>query len=342
MRANRERGVTLPELLISVVVLGILSIAISPILNSYVVSMRGSYTKKQEVTNQTIGVSLLNFAADSTRLGELPPPFTGAGYVSTVFNPADASASGLALTGALTQSGINPSEINDDNYASHRVRVYQRVAGLNAVFPLAFQSGPVVTLTYQYAAIYMTACEKAKAVCNPAATGVPGTSAAMTKSNYSTWTSSGTDMPAYFVSTLPLQKQMLAGTNDKLNKIKDALLSHYRAQQRTAAGNDMSNFWLPFPGTKGGKAPGPNQGCRDGWYDLSTDQTILPGVGLTTTEYGQTAWGGPIEYCRDYDPTGNKAPDAAPHLAALRIHSSVSIGSAPDPAVMNNNVVLTF
>lgn len=342
MRQSRVAGFTLPELVVAVFVLGLLSITIAPMLNSYVVSLRGSYAKKQEITNQTIGVALLNFASDSSPRGELPAPFTGNGYSTTVYNPADTSAIGLALTGALTQSGINPSEINDDNYSSRRVRVYQRVSGLSTKVPLAFQSGPQVTLTYQFGAIYMTACGKGVASCNPSpASGVPGASPAMSSANYSSWTTTGTDLPAYFVSSLPLQKQMLAGTNDKLNKIKDSLLSYFRAQQRTASGNDMTNWWLPNPGNRGGKTPGPNQGCRDGWYDLSADESILPVVGLTTTEYGRTAWGGPIEYCRDYDPAGT-APDTSPHLAALRIHSSVSLGSAPDPAVMNNNVVLTF
>ena len=341
--SRREQGFTLPELIISVFVLGIVSIALAPMLSSYGGSLRASYRQKQDVNNQAIGVALLNFAHDSTTLGSLPAPYTGGGYTSTVYNPADTSAAGLSLTDALTQSGIKPSEINDDAYSSHRVRVYQRVAGLTAQVPLYFQSGPLVRLTYQYGAIYMTACAKGTTSCNPtAATGLPGTSAVMTAANYTTWTTSGTDLAPSFVTSLPLQKRMLANTAAKLDKVRDALLSYFRAQQRTAAGNDTTNWWLPTAATLAGQTPGSNQGCRDGWYDLSTDTTILPSIGLTQAEYGVTAWGGPIQFCRDYDPTGTKAPDASPHLAAIRIHSSVSTGSAPDAVVVGNNLVLTF
>lgn len=340
---HKQAGVTLPELIIAVFVLGLLSIAIAPILNSYVVSLRSSYFKKQDVVNQTIGLALLNYAHDSTTLGTLPAPYTGGGYTSTVYNSGDTTAAGLALTAALTQAGVNPSEINDDNYASHRVRVFQRVTGLTTTVPLSFQSGPLTTLTYQFGAIYMTACAKATASCNPtAATGVPGSSVAMTGANYSTWATSGTDLTAFMISTLPLQKQMLANTSQKLDKVRDALMSYFRSQQKTAAGNDNTNWWPNGTSSLAGQTPGTNQGCRDGWYNLATDTAILPTVGLTTTEYGSTAWGGAIQYCRDYDPTGTKVANASPHLAAIRIHSSVSSGSAPDAVVVGNNLVLTF
>ncbi|MQA40769.1 type II secretion system protein [Rugamonas aquatica] len=343
MKRHQQTGVTLVELIVAVMVLGILSIAVSPILNSYVASMRGSYARKQEVNNQTIGIALLQYAHDSTALGTLPPPYTGAGYSSTVFNPLDASAAGLALAGALTQSGVNPSELNDDNYPAHRVRVYQRVDGLVAAWPLYFQSGPQVVLTYQFGVVYMSACERT-AACNPsAASGVPGDSAALTATNYGNWSTSGGDLAPFFVSTLPLQKQMLANTAQKLDRIRDAMLSYFRAQQNTASGNDPSNWWLPNPGTMT-VAPASvpaNQGCHDGWYDLSSTD-VLAGIGLSKEEYGTTAWGGAIEYCRDYDADGSKAANAAPHYAALRINRNVSAGDRPDAGVVGNNLLLTF
>lgn len=342
MRRHRLSGFSLVELIVAVMVLGILSIALSPILNSYVVSMRGSYARKQELNNQNIGIAMLQFARDNTPGGTLPAPYTGNGYTATVFDPADVSANGQALTAAMTQSGINPAEVNDDNYPSKRVRVYQRVSGLVANWPLYFQSGPQVALTYQFGVIYMTACAKVSA-CNPRpATGLPGDSAVMTNANYASWTVAGNDMAAYFVSTLPLQKQMLAGTAQTLDRVRDAMLSHFRASQNTAPGNDTHNWWLPATPTMAGADPVANQGCRDGWYDLSTNPDILPGVGLSRQEHGTTAWGGRIEYCRDYDAVGSKTADAPPHFAALRIHRSVSQGLAPDPVVVGNNLLLTF
>lgn len=343
MRMHRQAGLTLVELLVSVMVMGVLSIAVAPLMNSYVASVRGSYAKRQEVVNQTIGVALMQFAQDATPLGTLPAPYTGGGYTSTIHNAGDNSVAGQALKAALTQSGINPAEINDDNYPSKRLRAYQRVAGLTTQMPLYFQTGPLVTMTYQFGAIYTTACEKGTMSCNPtAATGLPGASIALTAANHTTWSTSGSDQAVYFVSTLPLQKQMLANTAAKVDKIRDALMSYFRTQQTTASGGDTTNWWLPNPGTLSGATPGTNQGCRDGWYDLSTNSSILPAAGLTPAVDGKTAWGARIEFCRDYDPAGAQSPNTVPHLAAIRFHSSVSLGLAPDAVVLGNNVVLTL
>lgn len=343
MQLKRQAGMTIVELIVAVFVVGLLSMALAPVLNSYVVSVRTSYMKRQEVVNQTIGVALMQYAQDATALGTLPAPYTGGGYTSTIYNSTDNTTAGLALRAALTQSGINPAEINDDNYPSKRVRVYQRVTGLAVHPPLYFQSGPLVTLHYHFGAIYTTACERGNTSCNPtAATGLPGTSTAMTAANYTTWTPTGSDQGVYFVSSLPLQKQMLANTAAKVDKIRDSLMSYFRTRQATASGNDTTNWWLPATSTLAGASPGTNQGCRDGWYDLSTNTEILPAAGLTPATDGKTAWGGRIEFCRDYDPAGTASPNTVPHLAAIRFHSSVSFGLAPDAVVLGNNVVLTL
>lgn len=339
---KKQAGFTLVELVIAVLVVGILSIVLAPTFRTLTTSQKGLYSQKQVLNNQLIGSALMMFAHDNTTTGTLPAPYTGGGYTSTVYNPSDVSVQGLALTAALNQSGMNPSEINNDNYASQRVRVFQLVSGLTKSIPLYFQSGPALTVTYQFGAIYQTACSFSTASCNPtAATGVPGTSPLMTTANYTTWTTVGTDLPPYFVSTLPLQKQMLATTAQRLDKIRDSLLGFLRSNQVTAAGDDTTN-WFPNPGTMGAADPATNQGCRDGWYDLSTSTVVLPLVGLSQQEFGVTAWGAPIQYCRDYDPTVSKTPNTPPHYAAIRFNKAVSQGLAPDAVVFGNNVVLTF
>ena len=346
---KRQHGFTLVELLIAVMVIGVITILLAPTFNSLITAQQLAYYEKHRLNNQLIAAALLSYAANSTRHGRLPAPYTGNGYTKTIYNPNDGSAAGVALTQALTQSGINPIEINDDGTASQKVRVYQLVQGLTQQVPLYFQSGPLVTLTYDFGAIYLTACPKNNSTCNPtAATGVPGSSPALTAANYSTWTTTGTDDRPYFVSSLPLQKQMLATTVQRLEKVRDALLAYFRAQQITAAAGDTTN-WYPnqagasAAGSMSGATPSANQGCRDGWYNLSSaGVSVLPAVGLSAQEYGVTAWGGPIEYCRDYDPTGTSGANTPPHYAAIRIHANVSAGIAPDSAVPGNNIVLTF
>lgn len=346
---KRQHGFTLVELLIAVMVIGVMTIMIAPTFNSLVTAQKTAYDEKHRLNNQLIGAGLMNFAANATALGRLPAPYTGAGYTSTIYNPADATALGVQLTQSLTQTGVNPVEINDDATASHKVRVYQLVPGLTQTVPLYFQSGPLVNLTYDYGAVYQTDCPVATATCNPTpATGVPGSSPALTAANYPTWATTGTDGTAFFVSSLPIQKQMLATTVQRLEKVRDTLLSFLRAQQVTAAGGDTTN-WYPnqagasAAGSLAGASPATNQGCRDGWYDLSNAAvSVLPAVGLASQEYGATAWGGAIQYCRDYDPIGSATPNSPPHYAAIRINKNASAGVAPDAAVAGNNVLVTF
>lgn len=339
-RRARQGGFTLVELAITVIMIGVITVLLAPIYNSYVTASRRAYDEKQTLTNLSIGKAMMSYAANSTSQGRLPANYTGSGFTKTVSDPGNA-----AFTASLNQEGIPSSEVNTDGFASNRVRVYQLVQGLITSVPLYFQSGPLTTLYYDYGAVYVTDCAFANATCNPTpATGVPGTSPLMTSGNYSTWKTSGTDSDAYIISTLPLQKAMLASTVQRLDKVREAVLSYLRAQQLTAAPTDATNWFPPNPGTMGGQNPATNQGCRDGWYDLSTS-TVLATIGLAKEEFGSTAWGGRVEFCRDYDPTGTKVPNAIPHYAAVRINKTPSTGSvanSPDPAVIGNNIILTF
>lgn len=349
-RGGSQCGFTLVELLVTVIIISITSIIITLAYNDMITGQRSAYFEKHRLNNQLIGnVALLNYAANSMLNGRLPAPYTGGGYTKTIYNPADGTAPGIALSSALMQTNINPAEINDDGTAAQNVRVYQMVSGLTQPMPLYSQSGPLVTISFDYGAIYLTACPKAGANCNPtAATGIPGASPALTGANLTTWTTAGTDGPPTFVSSLPVQKMMLAGTVQRLDKLRDILLGYLRTKQQTAGGGDATN-WFPnqtgasAAGSLSGATPGINQGCRDGWYDLSNGSVlVLPEIGLGVQEYGTTAWGGVVQYCRDYDPLASKVADAAPHVAAIRINSSVSLGIAPDGGVPGNNVVLTF
>ena len=335
-----QGGFTLLEMMVVVAVIGIMSIILSPLIQGYTTSMRRAYDERQNLQNISIGQALMSYAANSTTQGRLPAPYTGGGYTSTIYDPADA-----AISSALTAAGLAPSEINDDGTIAAKVRVYQRVGNLSVNVPLYFQSGPLTTLSYEYGGIYITDCVKGDGTCNPSpATGVPGTSPAMTSTNYSTWQTTGTDSRAVLISTLPLQKSMLASTVQRLDKVRDTLLGYLRAQTITAAAGDATNWYPPNPGTLGGQTPSSNQGCRDGWYDLSTTN-VLETVGLSKAEFGVTAWGGKIEYCRDYDPLGTKSPNAVPHYAAIRINKVPSngiAGNSPNPGVIGNNIILTF
>lgn len=338
-----QSGFTLIEMLIVVIVIGVISILLAPTFSSLTMSQRGAYSEKQKVNNQLINTALLNFSRYNSTLGSLPTPITSGTLFNAIYDPAGATAPAIALTTALTQIGINSLEINSDNFSSQRVRVYQLVTGLTQSLPMHFQSGPLINLTYQYGAIYQTACASLDSTCNPtAATTVPGDSVKMTAANYSTWTTTGTDLPAVFVSSLPMQKQMLAASTQRFDNIRDKLTGYLRIQQNQAAATDTTNWYPSESASLGGATPGVNQGCRDGWYNLLTGTIVLPSVGLSSAEYGSTAWGGVIQYCRDYDALGVKVANAAPHYGAIRVNKNLSLGLAPDAVTLANNIVLTF
>lgn len=340
-----ERGFTLIELLVTIIVIGIVTVMLSPVLGDLIASQRQAYNEKHNLNNQLIAKGLTDFARNNSALGRLPAPYTGGGYNSTVYNPSDATPAGVALTQSLTQTGVQVSEINDDGTAARKVRTYQVVTTPTINVPLYFQSGPLVTLQYDFGVLYLTGCERGNTGCNGG--GSPGgSSPLLTAANIATYATNTADGAPQFVSSLPVQKEMLIKSTQRLERVRDTLLGYLRSREISAAAGDTTN-WFPnqlgnsAAGSLAGAAPAANQGCRDGWYTLSTDTTILLTIGLAPEEFGRTAWGGTIQYCRDYDPNGTSGANNPPHYGALRINKNVSTGGAPS-ATPGDNIVLTF
>lgn len=343
---HTEKGFTLVELVLAMTLLGILTMMVMPFFKMLMAAKEQAYTQEQSLTNQKIAKALLDYASYNTLLGTLPAPYTGGGYTNTVYDSTDASAT--SVYPFLLDANLNPQYVNNDATTGKRVRVFQKLSGLTFTQPLYGQSGPQATLTYEFGLVYMTKCpfNNVSPACNPnVATGVPGKSAKLTALNYKTWVNDPEDYPPTMFSTLNLQQDRLGVTASRLTTIRDALASYSRAKMLTAAATDTTN-WYPAPATSlAGQNPANLQGCRDGWYSLNNATVnVLPQVGLPLGEMGITAWGGVVQYCRDYDPTGLSGADVPPHYAALRIHKNVSSGIAPDNSVGGaaNNIILSF
>lgn len=355
---RRQKGFTLLELAIVVVVLGVVFLMVHPMLSAMLGTQKRALIEKNTWINQKIGDSLLFHAKTNTALGKLPT-LTTAPYSTNfaIFNPTGTGTADENLfLQVLTQSGIDLTAINTDGYTAGRMRKLQKVSGLTATMPLYFQSGPLVTLTYEMAAIYNTVCRSnTDTGCDSYGRGT----VALTSGNYTTWNISTADTDEsslVTVTTLPLQKQMLGETTRRLNRIRDGLAAYFRSKQLTAAPNDSTN-WYADPNLIGASATQVDVAdgacavgtpcCRSGWYDLSqtgaNPVNVLDVIGIGKTEYGKTAWGGRVDYCSDFV-IDNSAANTPPHNGALRILKSASTGSNPDmvDANYNNNLFLSF
>lgn len=342
---NTQRGFTLVEVIIAVFIVGLVAMIASSSNTLNGTIFRATYNQTQKINNQSIARALSLWAKNDSTLGQLPTPYTGGGYVSGVVSTTSATAADVALQTFIQQQGIGLYETNDDNFAAKRVRVYQLVPGLTKQMPLYIRSGPLITLTYDFGVVYQTACALSDASCNPGTTP-PGNSAAITASNYTTWSTQGSDFGAAYVSTLPLQETMLDLTVYRLNTIRAKLLDAYNQNRLGAAPGDTTDWFLAPTGVGAPNLSGAtattNQGCYDGWYLLnSATVNVLSKLGLGQSEYSVTGWGGRLEYCRDYDPAfaGALTP---PHYAALRMNQSVSTAASPDASVVGNNVIISF
>ena len=172
----------------------------------------------------------------------------------------------------------------------------------------------------------------------------------LTLSNFSTWRPGTYDIAPVYFSTLPLQRKMLSITAGNIDRIRDALRNYYETQ-RAANPLSTANHYPRPSNTSSQQPPDPdpltNQGCRDGWYILDDALSdILVRIGIGNSEFGRTAWGASIEYCRDYDPTGASGYGVAPHHAALRINRFVSLGAPAENLRTggnpDNNIVISF
>lgn len=366
---RKQSGFTLLELVFSVMILGLLSLALSPAFRTLVSSRDIAYLNEQTAINQKIAAAMLTYAEyEPVPTGTLTPPCSHQSSKTffSIYNPTRCPDT-QGLRDYLQQQGVSLSQANDDGKAGKNLRVFQLLPAETQLTYLNHQSGPLVYLNYDYGVLYLTNCRQSQP-CNQSLASsstppksqptLPGDLAAtagaapLTSGNRSTWIPGTRDIGVTYVSTLPLQKKMLQKTAEHLERIRLAL-SNYYAGQQAASPTSTANFY-PQPSDPGQHRPPDydfvaNQGCHEGWYALDSeiiDILKIVGIGGGTIEAGRTAWGGTIEYCRDYDATGTAAYGAPPHYAALRINRALSFSLPPvetkygdDPA---NNIVISF
>lgn len=331
---KNARGFTLIELMVTMILIGIVSIIVSPILGEMTSSRIAAYRAQQTTMNQKVAQAFITYASTVSTTGALPAPYSNG---TDTFSAPTNLTSSSSLNTVLQMTGVPGEEVNDDGRAAKNVRVFQKAPSIMYSTPFDVQSGPVVRLLFEYGAVYITTCPRADTSCNK--TPLPGASVALTGSNHGSWTTTAPDFGAAYVSTLPVQLAMLAKARTNVYKARDAFSAYFRMLQ-AASPAATTNFY-PNSGASVVANASSNQGCWYNWINLAST-SVLTTVGLPPAEFGVTTWGGRIEYCRDYDATGSASADAVPHYGAIRFHRDISGGFAPDTSIASNNVILTF
>lgn len=340
-RTSRQRGFSLIEAMMVVSIMGVLSVLMAPMMGELFAARKLAMQDQERQINAAIAASFLQFARTESPFGRLPEPYShaGSGFILAPWDPSDA-----ALASLFQERGLKTDNINTDGRAIRGIRVYQRLEDLVEEVPIAGITGPTVELLYDFGVIYSTMCSSTGGTgCNEAP--IPADSEALTEANRSTWKTAGEDFGEAFVSSLPVQRERLNLTIQNMDQVRDAFREFVRSAQ-LASPADPSNFLpnstsspastLGAPGSPGRIA---GQGCTVSWISLSSSD-VLEKIGMTPEISGETAWGGALEYCRDYDATGTQATGDVPHHGAIRFNRFVSEGLDPDAVTATNNIVL--
>lgn len=328
---HKQTGITLVELMLSVAVLGILMAVIGPMVSSALMMVEAAGRKQVAVDNQKLSHALLRYASQ-TEEGGLPDKPGNWGVIS------DSSA--VLLKAEVQASGVAPEAVNTTGTGLRHVKVYRRVTNQQAELPLYFTTGPTVTLHYDVGVIYQTTCPELSACANSSlpgssgavvVTGASGATPEFNAANLSSWEVAGEDYAAVMFNTLDVQKDRLRITLGRINRLTDRLSSYYYARARadTRAVNH-------FPTQAGGVSAGA-QNCNASWINLKGSD-VLKALALDGEEFGETPWGGQIQYCPDYGYIAT--PAGGPFYAALRFNKNLTTGVAP--AGDAQNVVITF
>lgn len=337
MKNAVAKGFTLLELLVTIVLVGVMAQMIFGLIPLIEFQQERAYQEGAFEKNRAVALGILKYANETT--GRLPDPYFGTvnsvRYVSAPAHPDATDAVNAGIRNNIQSLGVPTTQIFHDGTFSQNVRVYQRAQGLTRNLSIRGVTGDYVTVTYDVGVVYQTECSQTQACNNGVAgTSVPGASALLTMSNHTNWVATLPDAQDYFFSTLDYQKKLLDLTMDNVSIVIRRIQNDYAYKSITSAPNDVTNFYM---GPNGSGAPNlsgttnstTNEGCYDGWYDLSASNVnILERYGLNKTTYGTTAWGGSIQFCRDYDAI-NAGKNALPHSAALKFNRNVTSGPAP-------------
>ena len=301
---GRQRGYSLIEVVGVVLLLGVIAVLMAPGLRLALTMNDKKYAEEQTAINRKIANALLAYAdttAADPGLGvpakSLPTPYADAPtrVVTGIASPTATTG----LSAMLRDYGVGGPSFNDDATGVRRIRVYQKVSGIQqTAVPLQGLGGALVDLTIDYGIVYLTDCHRANscATASPTRDSSLVSHVGLTRINYTTWAPLPSDIGLATVSTLPLQKQLLQQFSVNLKVLRETLKGFSKTFNRVCPNVNYlgSNVDLsgrldarnraPLPdclsasaddlydfggGVTGQQA---NMGCWDGWYTLDPAQ----------------------------------------------------------------------
>ena len=129
MFGRKQAGLTLIELMVSVVILGILMMIIGPIFSNALTFMESAKKSEVQLNNQKLASGMLSYARNHG--GKLPDAITE-GKAYSLYKQGALPSDGLAYERylELTGTGVPPNEINTTGYGVGAMKMYQVLDGL--------------------------------------------------------------------------------------------------------------------------------------------------------------------------------------------------------------------
>ena len=338
MLKRNNHGFTLIEMLISIVVIGaVLAITSGLFAQTTSLERKTDRLTQKDLSKRTAQV--IESIADSELNGRLPIALTDGDYYSAFVK--DTATESYLIREAFFRN-MSVAQLANNGKPSPQQRVYQVVRGLTATETTRGFAGPVVELTYDVGVVYVSGCSMSDESCHPnSETSIAGFSPELTSENIASFKVIEPDHGLVRLSSLGSQRRLLKETMKRIDDLEAALTAIFTANYLANEPDGSINYYPQASGNPPATVdPSTNNGCADNWINLSdgdSGRQIMAQIGLQPELSGQTAWGGQIQYCRDYLANGSGNDNEPPHNAALRIHKKVSTAAAPSSDI--NSVI---
>lgn len=306
---TRARGFTLIEIALAMMVIGIITVIVSPNFKTFAGLNEKTKQQAQRVENLRISEHLLHWAASIDPQGALPAPHVSGNNHFVLCDVLDSSPNGFCNY-LKASSGSLVGKL-DDGTPGGNLRVYQRVPGQTQQLPLFIHTGPTVTLSFDIGLVYSTRCSRKNPGCaEQGPNDPPGDSPLLDSANYDSWQMAGSDYAAVPFSTLPLQRERLTLLARQIQTLKSQFIAvtPQAYSQVTLVCSQPEPGGSTGPGNGNGNGNGQGNGQGNGNGNGQATNPTTPGSCTETIQTPQNPYPAP---------SGVGAPNLSGQAASL-------------------------